>query len=252
MAYEHQSQYQAGASAITRTSGCTWTSGATGVGAVTGGRYAPEPDDIHDLLRRDEETAPTTPGWSLPDLEKALGRYGMGFDEHTGTGWEGVRAQLVAYKYVVLQGDSDQFPAGCSGAFDGDHAIGVHPRTKVERGVRYWWINDPICPEGRWERETILRRYAAKLWANIRFGAFTQPVPVSYRVEIPKGETIYVFLVRDGKVVRARKIVTQRVICRRCSKPRTYPWLQHDPVGLVKLDNDGPYLNARWHVVVFP
>ena len=252
MTDSHQSQYDPGCSPITRQSGCTWTSGASGVWTVTGQRYKPTPDEIHALVRRDEETAPTTPGWSLTDLRLAMGRYGMTFIDRTGTGWEGVKAERALERYVVLQGDSDQFPAGCSGTFEGLHCIGIHPKTKAERGVVWWWVNDPICPAGRWERETILRRYASKLWTTIRFGSFTQPVPQSWRVAIPRAETIYLFTVTNGVITGARKTVTGEAVNRACSKPHTYRWPGHLARSLVQLDNNGAYVNSKYAYEVNP
>ena len=174
----HRSQYELGASLTTRHSGCTWTSGANGVAATTGGRYQPSPDKVHSLLQRSEETSPGTPGWSIPDLVKALGRYGVTLTNMTGAGFNAAVAQLEAGHYIVLQGDSDRFAdSTCSGAFNGDHCIGVHPNTKVVDGVRWWRIDDPICREARWERETVLRAYAEKFDPHCRFAAFLAKVP---------------------------------------------------------------------------
>lgn len=174
----HQSQYQAGASTITRRAGCTWASGANGVAAVTGGAKQPTPDAIHALVPRAEEQFPATPGWSLPDLAKATGRIGVAFVVRSGDGWDAFIDALETGHYTVLQGDSDQFDGtSCSGAFDGDHAIGVHAKHKVELEVRWWWTDDPICSTGRWEREDVLRRYAEDLSPTIRFGVFAQAVP---------------------------------------------------------------------------
>ena len=174
----HWSQYAAGQSASTRRYGCTWTSLANGIATITGGRYRPEPDDIHDLLPPSQETNPLTPGWSIPDAVKAAGRYGVQLQDRTGDGWAAVIEALNSGHYVVLQGDSDQFgSATCSGDFDGDHCIGINPSTREVDGHREWFVNDPICPGGRWERESVLRRYAEKLYAAIRFAVFTQRVP---------------------------------------------------------------------------
>lgn len=177
----HQSQYGVGASTITRRAGCTWASLSNGIGAVSGGRYQPSPDAIHALVPNAEETSPSTPGWSIPDAVLAAARFGVTLEDRSGAGWNGALGVLAALgtgHYIVLQGDSDQFGDGsCSGAFDGDHAIGVHPKTKTDPGGRWWWVNDPICTTGRWELESVLQRYAVKFAASIRFGVFTQRVP---------------------------------------------------------------------------
>jgi hypothetical protein len=165
----HASQYDPGQSQRTRTSGCTWTSGANGANAANGHNLTP--DDVLGHVRNSEETSPLTPGWSLADLDLAMRRIGAPFVIGAG-GWNGLQAARATGRYVVLQGDSDQFPIGCSGTFDGDHCIGVHPANDGTR----WWINDPICPDGRWEEATILYRYASKFNAGIRFGLFTNPI----------------------------------------------------------------------------
>lgn len=172
----HRSQYAPTASARTLQSGCTWASGANGADASTGGAIAPLPDAVLAKVAANEETSPATPGWSLQDLALAMSRLGVGFVIRSGTGWLALEKALDVYKqYVVLQGDSDQFAnATCSGAFDGDHAIGVHPqRDAAGRQL----INDPICPTGRWETRAVLRAYAEKLSPTVRFGVFSSPVP---------------------------------------------------------------------------
>lgn len=175
---EHWSQYDPGCSAVTHHTGCTWTTGATGVDAISGGSKRPTPDQIHALVKPFEESNPAYPGWSMHDLALAMSRYGVSLVDRSGTGWSAVVAALETGHYVALQGDSDQFGnATCSGAYDGNHCAGVHPNHKTEAGERWWWVNDPICPAGRWERESVLKRYAVKLWSSILFGVFSQPVP---------------------------------------------------------------------------
>lgn len=170
----HRSQYDVGCSARTRRSGCTWTSGANGADASTGGVHSATPDQVLAEVRPAEETNPLSPGWSLRDLGLAMERMGVPFDVRSGSGWAGVRAAHDAGLYVVLQGDSDRFGnATCSGRFDGDHAIGVHP----DELVGDWRIDDPICPSARYEAEATLRAYAAKLSPTILFGVFLLPVP---------------------------------------------------------------------------
>lgn len=172
----HEYQYRAGNSSRTRSSGCTWISGAVGVDASTGGRLDPSPDQVLAKVDRSEETSPTTPGWSLADLQRAMGRMSVPFVIRSGQDWRGVRAARSAGLYIVLQGDSDRFPDGCSGAFDGDHAIGIRPDDTNAKGE--WAIDDPICPKKTYESEATLRAYAEKLAANVLFGVFTNPVPV--------------------------------------------------------------------------
>jgi len=231
----HNSQYQPGASLITRQAGCTWTTGATGVAVVTGGRYAPTPDKIHSLVKRTEETSPTTPGWSLADLDLALSRFGMGFEVHIGQGWDAVEKNRPG-RFLVIQGDSDQFGNGtCSGAFDGSHCIGVDgSHTKVDDGVEYWWIHDPICPTGRWERKNVIRRYAEKLAAMVFFGWFTQRIPkTSWRwVNQPdKGTKEFArFIVKGGVIVDVEHYPTRGMDVA-CTPPKAFEAAPGKPDG---------------------
>ena len=170
----HESQYAPGCSPMTRRSGCTWTSGATGADAASGGHKDRTPDYVHGLVKLSEETNPGTPGWSLPDLALAMKRLGVPFEVRSGRGWAKVVEAHNAGLYIVLQGDSDQFGNHtCSGAFNGDHAIGIRPGTYSGR----WAIDDPICPDMRTETPAVLERYAEKLWSTVFFGVFSTPVP---------------------------------------------------------------------------
>lgn len=185
----HWYQYLATNSFATRRSGCTWVSLANGIACITGGRYRPSPDRLHGLVLPREETSPTTPGWSIPDARLAASRFGaIDLQDRTGGGWAGVIAALDAGQYVLLQGDSDRFGNNtCSGTFDGDHCIGVHPKKRIVNSITQRWVDDPICPGGRWESEHVLRAYAEKLSASIRFGVFTQKVPtLEWRWSAPR------------------------------------------------------------------
>lgn len=195
---EHESQYGADRSARTRSSGCTWTSGANGADYATQGRVDPEPDAVLAKVARTEETAPLSPGWSLPDLALAMRRLGVPFEDRSGAGWAGVRAAHAAGLGIVLQGDSDRFPDGtCSGAFDGDHAVFV-PGAELDRADGAWRYDDPICPSARYAPEATLRAYAEKLAPAVRFGVFVSEVEVltvtrygPWTVDIAKGTQIY-------------------------------------------------------------
>lgn len=172
----HQSQY--GHSARLASMGCTPTSGVNGANASSGGRTALNGDQLLSHLAHSEETDPRSPGWSLEDAKKALGRVGIPLDVRSGQGWAAMQSALNTGHYVELQGDSDQFANNtCSGAFNGDHAIGVHPARRVVNGLAQHWIDDPICKVGRWEYDYIIRRYAVKLNPAIRFAVFTRAVP---------------------------------------------------------------------------
>lgn len=188
----HLSQFAAYESKRTQSSGCTWTSGAMGANNSAGLHLTG--DDVLAKVLRTEETSPGTPGWSLADLDKAMARLGVPFAIGTG-GWSGLRAARAKGYGIVLQGDSDQFSnATCSGRFDGDHAIYLHPASAGTA----WWTGDPICSAGRWEEESVLHRYAADFRPSISYGIFTRPVPripVEYRVLIEAGAMVRVYVI---------------------------------------------------------
>lgn len=171
----HQSQY--GHSTRLSHMGCTPTSGANGANAATGGKVAKTGDEILALIPPRQEQNPDTPGWSLVDLDNAMLAIHVPFERRF-AGWDGVLTALNNNLYVVLQGDSDRFGNNtCSGAFDGDHCIGVHPASRIEAGQKQFWIDDPICPGGRWENVATLLEYAKKFNPSINYGVFTTSVP---------------------------------------------------------------------------
>ena len=178
---DHQSQYDIGASTRTRRQGCTWTSLANGVDAQSGGYRVRTPDQVLALVRPTEESNPATPGWSLTDAGLAMQRLSVPFEIRSGRGWDAVREARAAGLYVVLQGDSDRFSdATCSGVFDGDHCVGVHPDDDDQGRWRY---DDPVCPNAAYVGQSFLRMYAEKLAPRILFGVFTRPVPIIYPPE---------------------------------------------------------------------
>lgn len=188
---DHRSQYQAGATTVTRRSGCVWTSVANAADAVTGGRVKRTPDQVHALVTPSEETNSATPGWSLHDAQLALTRMGVKSEIHTGEGWASVEHYRSQGYYLLVQGDSDRFPDGCSGEFDGDHCIGIHPNTTPEG----WRIDDPICPTATTEPEAILSSYARKFNAGVSFlvvfPAVPQVAPTRFRVVIHAPTRLY-------------------------------------------------------------
>jgi hypothetical protein len=171
----HPYQYNPQNSARTRKEGWVWITGAAAVDAQSGGKRKPTPDDVLAKVKREEETNPVSDGWSLQDLGVAMVRLKVPFTIRSGQGWSAVRATRRAGLYIALQGDSDRFPDGCSGAFDGDHCIGIHPDTDAKGR---WRIDDPICKTATYQPESVLRAYAEKLYPSVRFGAFMQPVPL--------------------------------------------------------------------------
>lgn len=171
----HRSQLAPGSSARLRSMGCTPTSLANALRCATGGAIDLSGDQVLAKVKLSEETNPASPGWSLDDAQLAAKRIpgAPPFAVHQAT-WGFVEASLRSGYGIVLQGDSDQFIGGCSGAFDGDHCVFVHPDVLVT-GQR---LGDPICANWRAERLDVLQKYAVKLSGlSVRYGTFTQPIP---------------------------------------------------------------------------
>lgn len=167
----HRSQFDGSPLA---SENCTPASGANAAREASDGKYDHSGGYIRNLVKRSEETNPNTPGWSLADLDLAMSRARIPFEVRRG--WAAVKTARAKGLGIVLPGDSDQFTTGCSAAFNGNHAVYIHPETTTKDGVVYWLLGDPICSGWRWEKETVLRRYAEKFNPNVSFGVFTTPV----------------------------------------------------------------------------
>lgn len=179
---EHRTQFDGSAQ---QGSNCTAASLANGAREETDGAHDHSGAFMRAKVAKSEETNPESPGWSLSDADLAARRDGVPFDRGSG-GWAGVDKARREGKGVLLQGDSDQFENGtCSGRFDGDHAVYVHPETRTRDGRDEWLLGDPICSDWRWEREATLKAYAEKLDSRILFGVFPTPVP-KLKVEEPE------------------------------------------------------------------
>ena len=176
----HKKQNAVRNSARTKREGCTWTTGANGIMAATGGAKHPSPDTVLAQVPKSQETNPTTPGWSLPDLDLACNR--LGVDLLVLAGWDELRTWRNLGYYIALQGDSDTFDVGCMSQFDGDHCIGIHPDESDGK----WRVDDPLCPKATHRSPEKLREYAHKLADRefggiIRFGVFKPKVPLKHK-----------------------------------------------------------------------
>ena len=250
----HVSQYAAGNSTVTKRTGCTWCSGTNGLDASTGGKVQRTPDQVHALVPSSQETNPAYPGWSIADLDHAMAKLDVPFTNRSGHGWAEVNAQRASGRYLAVQGDSDRFGNNtCSGAYDGDHCIGVHPDTKTDPdGTIWWWINDPICPSGRWERDTVIRAYAEKLSRSIYFGSFDVPVPQLVKpwraVVHPKIGWFLAYTVTAGKITAMRRVTTDGFSAP-CTAPKRYPFTNGGSRALVRLTAGaykGLYIGSIW------
>ncbi len=173
----HKSQLAARNSARTKREGCTWTTGANGIMAATGGKQRPSPDTVLAQVPRSHETDPSTPGWSLPDLDLAVTKLGINLEILTG--WDNLREWRNKGYGIALQGDSDVFASGCMGTFDGPHCIYIHPDENADG----WRLDDPMCPKATHRSPEKIREYAQKLADRffggiIRFGVFKPAVPL--------------------------------------------------------------------------
>jgi len=181
----HRTQYDGSTYA---NQNCAPTTCANGARASTGGRVNLSGGDVRELVDRAEETNPLKPGWSLADAALAMKRKGVPFEIRSG-GWPAVEKAHAAGLFVSLPGDSDVFgDATCSGAFDGDHQVGIHPGADA---LGRWPLADPICPDRRYERPAVLRAYAEKLGGTaFAFGVFLDAPPreVDVKITAIKGE----------------------------------------------------------------
>lgn len=261
---DHDSQYDEWNSDRTKRDGCTWTSGANGADASTGGKRNPNPDQVLAKVARHEETSPSTPGWSMTDLALAMTRLGIGFRNGSGGTWSDVVGLLDAGYYVTLQGDSDQFGnATCSGQFDGDHCIGIHP-YRESIGQRRQRIDDPICPAARLQTREELRQYAEKLarklgeYPRLRYGYFTTKVPrYEWRVRVSPMSRFLVYTVKDGRIVSRRNETTLRGFSAGCTEPDRYPALglpqpSYELVKLTTGSRAGKYIGAQYAREMLP
>lgn len=160
-------------STTTAQEGCVWVSLTNAI--ANGAGKVLSPDTVHSKVKRWEEVNPGTPGWHLDDAKKAATRLGFGFVNRTNDGSFADMRQASDNGYpVILQGDSDQFSDDtCSGAFDGLHAITIHP----ERNDQGWpLIYDPICKRFRYESWATLKRYADKLSPRTFWGQLMDKV----------------------------------------------------------------------------
>ena len=192
--YEGTHRWQYGGSARLASMGCTPTSVANALRCATGGAIDLSGDQVLAKVAPAEETNPATPGWSLGDAALAASRIpgAPPLAIHHGP-WVDVEAARAAGYGVILQGDSDQFLSGCSGAFDGNHCVFVHP----DNDGGSWLLGDPICGDWRSERAATLQRYAEKLSGlQVRFATFDVPVPYVAQPEEPEmsyREIVYPF-----------------------------------------------------------
>lgn len=173
---DHRTQFDGGA---LQSSNCVPASLADAAEAVTAGHIDRTGSQVRRLVAISEETNPATPGWSLEDADLAARRLGISLtvtpNDRPGL-WDNVGTLRDQGRFVILQGMSSVFTEGCSSRFDGGHCIALPPLTRSD-GL--WRIGDPLCRDWRWERPSVIRRYAEALSGagKARYG-FTDTVPM--------------------------------------------------------------------------
>lgn len=166
----HRTQYDGG---IFANQNCVATSLATAADQMTHGRIDKTGSQVRALVKVSEETNPTTPGWSLTDVRLAAQRLGIELTPANST-WTVLVALRGQGRGILLNGDSDVFTNGCSGAFDGDHMMYLPP---LDHSDGRWRKDDPICPTWAWEDPAVIRAYAGKFAGTGRASyAYTAPV----------------------------------------------------------------------------
>lgn len=187
----HRSQFDGSTWAA---SNCLPASVANGLRSTTAGKVDLSGAQVRATVARSEETNPITPGWSLEDAVRGVSRIpGAPALVIRSGSFADMEARRRAGYFIVCFGDSDRFPDGtCSGTFDGDHAVGLHPNGAIVLG-------DPICAAWRTETPAIIRAYAEKLAGGplLIWAEFVVPVPLvsvaapspRYRLVIAAGTT---------------------------------------------------------------
>ena len=168
----HRSQFDGSPLAA---SNCAPASVANGLRSTTAGRVNLTGAQVRATVARSEETNPITPGWSLEDAVRGVSRIpgAPALVIRSGT-FPDMEARRRAGHFIIAVGDSDRFPDGtCSGAFDGDHAVGLHPNGSIV-------LSDPICTAWRTETPAVIRAYAEKFAGGpqLRWAEFVVPVPL--------------------------------------------------------------------------
>jgi hypothetical protein len=105
-------------------------------------------------------------GTDLYDMRAAWEHYGQSLSIRSGQGWGEVMDCLREGRGVILQGMSSAFGSGCSAAYDGAHAIYVHPEKNAEGK---WLMGDPICSGWQWKSADILKEFAQRFSGSICF-----------------------------------------------------------------------------------
>jgi hypothetical protein len=194
----HYSQYEA-SGAIVRSQGCTATTGSNGADACSGGKIKKTPDQVWALIPENEQQNPSTPGWSLVDLDRAMQKLGVLFTNRSGQPWAKVLEYLEKGYYVALQGVCAEL-GGCSG-FMGDHCLGVHPFQHSTKG---WRNDEPTKADYGYYSTSKLRQYAVAFSGSensIYFGTFDVPVPQT-------GGTMARFVQANGYGAGSGKLLT--------------------------------------------
>lgn len=140
---------------------CTMESGAMALDAHTGGKYQVWGGQLipycgrsyYDIVRR---------GTNLYNVKKAWEHWGQTFTVKNGNVWANLRSDLALGKWVILQGDYDQFSLAtrCQDRFLGNHAIILGPKRDAYGRIL---TGDPLCKTFRYVSESELRRYAEDL-----------------------------------------------------------------------------------------
>lgn len=151
----HQSQFDGGPF---DDENCTPASLADLIRAMSQGQDDRTGSEVRSLVRPDEETNPTTPGWSLNDADLAASRAGVALTVQNGATWSTLLTRRNEGRFLLVQGMSSVFTSGCSANFDGGHCVALPP---LDHSDGRWRLGDPICQDWRWELESKLEQYAA-------------------------------------------------------------------------------------------
>jgi hypothetical protein len=180
-------------------SNCTMTSGANTLDFHTLGAV--------DVWGGDLRHAPGQPdqagGTDLWDVEKAWRHYGQDLEIRSGAGWDGVRADRLEGRALILTGDGN-VPGAAT--FDGAHAIAIYPEPDA---AGRWLMADPLSTGPEWVTESSLRAWAEHLDPDVNYARTAAHPPVDPRAIVGDDEMYNVApltthrdaIVRDGAIL---------------------------------------------------
>lgn len=137
---------------------CTLESGAMALDAHTGGKISVWGGQLVPYCGKSSYQIQQG-GTNLYNVQAAWKHWGQTFTVRNGNRWADLNADLNAGRWVIGQGDYDQFSLGtrCQDSFLGNHAILIGPK-KTTDGTKQI-TGDPLCNDFRYISRGELKNY---------------------------------------------------------------------------------------------